>query len=58
MIMVLDTVIYLGKSCDAVVLSHKDIKSIWYNDGDQFVIANLVKMENLKKNIDLIMMIR
>ena len=35
----LDTVIYLGKSCDAVVLSYKDIKSIWYNDGDQFVIA-------------------
>ena len=35
----LNTVIYLGKSCDAVVLSDKDIKSIWYNDGDQFVIA-------------------
>ena len=35
----LNTVIYLGKSCDAVVLSYKDIKSIWYNDGDQFVIA-------------------
>ena len=35
----LNTVIYLGKSCDAVVLSYKNIKSIWYNDGDQFVIA-------------------
>ena len=35
----LNTVIYLGKSCDAVVLSDKDIKSIWYNDGEQFVIA-------------------
>lgn len=35
----LNTVIYLGKSCDAVVLSYKYIKSIWYNDGDQFVIA-------------------
>ena len=35
----LNTVIYLGKSCDAVVLSYKDIKSIWYNDGEQFVIA-------------------
>ena len=35
----LNTSIYLGKSCDAVVLSYKDIKSIWYNDGDQFVIA-------------------
>ncbi|MBN6069729.1 hypothetical protein HYE53_00955, partial [Aggregatibacter actinomycetemcomitans] len=35
----LDTIIYLGKSCDAVVLSYKDIKSIWYNDGDQFVIS-------------------
>ena len=35
----LNTVIYLGKSCDAVVLSDKDTKSIWYNDGDQFVIA-------------------
>ena len=35
----LNEIIYLGKSCDAVVLSYKDIKSIWYNDGDQFVIA-------------------
>ena len=33
----LNEIIYLGKSCDAVVLSYKD--SIWYNDGDQFVIA-------------------
>ena len=34
----LNEIIYLGKSCDAVVLSYKD--SIWYNDGDQFVIAH------------------
>ena len=37
----LNEIIYLGKSCDAVVLSYKD--SIWYNDGDQFVIAQLGK---------------
>lgn len=35
----LSSIIYLGKSCDAVVSGYKDIKSIWYNDGDQFVIA-------------------
>ena len=32
-------VIYLGKSCDAVVSGEERIKRIWYNDGDQFVIA-------------------
>lgn len=31
--------IYLGKSCDAVILSEKEIKRIWYSDGDQFIIA-------------------
>lgn len=34
----LNTVIYLGKSCDAIIGS-SDEKGIWYNDGDQFVIA-------------------
>ena len=35
----LSRVIYLGKSCDAVVSGEERIKRIWYNDGDQFVIA-------------------
>ena len=30
--------IYLGNSCDAIIGS-SDEKGIWYNDGDQFVIA-------------------
>lgn len=45
----LDTKIYLGKSCDAVVLSHKDVKSIWYNDGEQFVISQLDKDGEFKE---------
>ena len=32
------SVIYLGNSCDAIIGS-SDEKGIWYNDGDQFVIA-------------------
>ena len=43
----LNEIIYLGKSCDAVVLSYKD--SIWYNDGDQFVIAQLGKDGKFKE---------
>lgn len=39
----LDSIIYLGKSCDAVVSNDKKAKSIWYNDGDQFAIAQLNK---------------
>ena len=35
----LNEIIYLGKSCDAVVSGEERIKRIWYNDGDQFVIA-------------------
>ena len=35
----LSRVIYLGKSCDAVVLGEEKVKSIWYKDGEQFVIA-------------------
>ncbi|QEH49825.1 hypothetical protein [Aggregatibacter actinomycetemcomitans] len=45
----LDTIIYLGKSCDAVVLSYKDIKSIWHNDGDQFVISQPNKDGNFEE---------
>lgn len=45
----LDTIIYLGKSCDAVVSSYKDAKSIWYNDGDQFVIAQSNKEGKFKE---------
>ena len=36
----LNTVIYLGKSCDAVVLGEEKVKSIWYKDGEQFVIVH------------------
>ena len=32
------SVLYLGNSCDAIIGS-SDEKGIWYNDGDQFVIA-------------------
>ena len=32
------SVIYLGNSCDAIIGSSSE-KGIWYNDGDQFVIA-------------------
>ena len=32
------SMIYLGNSCDAIIGS-SDEKGIWYNDGDQFVIA-------------------
>ena len=32
------SIIYLGNSCDAAIGS-SDEKGIWYNDGDQFVIA-------------------
>ena len=32
------SMIYLGNSCDAAIGS-SDEKGIWYNDGDQFVIA-------------------
>ena len=35
----LNEIIYLGKSCDAAVSGEERIKRIWYNDGDQFVIA-------------------
>ena len=35
----LNEIIYLGKSCDAVVSGEERMKRIWYNDGDQFVIA-------------------
>ena len=35
----LSRVIYLGKSCDAVVSGEERIKRRWYNHGDQFVIA-------------------
>ncbi|AOF53068.1 hypothetical protein [Rodentibacter caecimuris] len=34
----LDTVIYLGNSCDAIIGTSKE-KGVWYNDGDQFVVA-------------------
>ena len=36
----LSRVIYLGKSCDAVVLGEEKVKSIWYKDGEQFVIVH------------------
>jgi len=47
----LNTVIYLGKSCDAVVLSYKDIKSIWYekyrfNHDDKVAQLNCQKPTN------------
>jgi len=32
--------IYLGKSCDTVVLGEEKVKSIWYKDGEQFVIVH------------------
>ena len=36
----LSRVIYLGKSCDAFVLGEEKVKSIWYKDGEQFVIVH------------------
>ena len=36
----LNEIIYLGKSCDAVVLGEEKVKSIWYKDGEQFVIVH------------------
>ncbi|MCX2961157.1 hypothetical protein [Rodentibacter caecimuris] len=32
------SVIYLGNSCDAIIGTSKE-KWVWYNDGDQFVVA-------------------
>lgn len=45
----LSQVIYLGKSCDVVVLGEKNIKRIWYNDNKQFVIAKKSENGNLKE---------
>ena len=36
----LNEIIYLGKSCDAVVSGEERIKRIWYKDGEQFVIVH------------------
>ncbi|OOF54935.1 hypothetical protein BKK56_07260 [Rodentibacter genomosp. 2] len=45
----LSQVIYLGKSCDVVILGEKNIKRIWYNDNKQFVIAKKSENGNLKE---------
>ncbi|OOF59837.1 hypothetical protein [Rodentibacter pneumotropicus] len=45
----LSRIIYLGKSCDANLSGEEKIKHIWYNDGNQFVIAQFDKSNNLKE---------
>ena len=40
--------IYLGNSCDAAI-GNSDEKGIWYNDGEQFVIAQPDKDGKIKE---------